>query len=46
MRNGSISGFGTGVDLGGEGSVVEGLRLSGKGGSLIGIAAKGIVRAI
>jgi hypothetical protein len=46
VRNGSISGFGTGVDLAGEGSVVEGLRLSGNSSkaSVIGIAAKGIVR--
>lgn len=43
VRNGSISGFGTGVDLGGEGSVVEGLRLFGDPG-LLGIAAKGVVK--
>jgi parallel beta-helix repeat protein len=41
-RNGSISGFVVGVDLGGDGSIVEGLRVSQ--GVLFGIEATGIVR--
>jgi hypothetical protein len=46
VRNGSISGFGTGVGLGGNGSIVEGLRVSGGSGlSSLGIAATGIVKA-
>ena len=45
MRNGSISGFGLGVNLGGDGSIVEGLRVfGGPGTSSLGIAATGIVR--
>jgi hypothetical protein len=43
VRNGSISGFGNGVGLGGDGSVVEGLRVFG-GPSSVGIAARGIVK--
>jgi hypothetical protein len=44
VRNGSISGFGVGVDLGGAGSTVEGLRVFGGGTSSLGIAATGIVK--
>ena len=44
VRNGSISGFLLGVDLGGDGSIVEGLRVFGRGFSELGIAAKGIVK--
>jgi hypothetical protein len=49
VRNGSISAFftGFGVGLGGDASVVEGLRVAGNGGSGIrggGISATGIVR--
>jgi hypothetical protein len=45
VRNGSISGFSTGVDLGGDGSMVEGLRVFGSGCPCeLGIAATGIVR--
>ena len=44
VRNGSISSFGSGVDLAGDGSLVEGLRvICGIGGS--GIGAKGIVKS-
>ena len=47
VRNGSNSGFGFGVSLGGDGSIVEGLRVSGgPGASDLGIFATGIVRAI
>ena len=41
VRNGSISGFDTGVDLEGNGSIVEGLRVFSIG---TGIIAAGIVR--
>jgi hypothetical protein len=45
VRNGSISGFNTGVDLGGDGSVVEGLRLFGSHAATgVGIFANGIVK--
>jgi hypothetical protein len=44
VRNGSISGFGFGVTLGGDGSIVEGLRVFGRGTALTGIAATGIVK--
>jgi hypothetical protein len=47
VRNGSISGFNAGVNLGGDGSVVEGLRVFGSGGGCpcsLGIGATGIVR--
>jgi hypothetical protein len=44
VRNGSISGFSIGVDLGGEGSIVEGLRLFSDGPGRVGISAKGIVK--
>jgi hypothetical protein len=45
VRNGSISGFGLGVNLGGDGSIVEGLRVfGGPGTSSLGIAATGVVR--
>ena len=45
MRNGSISGFGLGVNLGGDGSIVEGLRVfGGPGTSSLGIAATGVVK--
>jgi hypothetical protein len=44
VRNGTISGFTTGVDLGGDSSVVEGLRVFGVGCPCdTGIAAMGIV---
>jgi hypothetical protein len=43
VRNGSISGFGTGVDLQG-GSIVEGLRVSGPCPCALGIGAAGIVK--
>ena len=46
VQNGSIFGFGTGVDLDGGCSFVEGLRLSAKGGSFVGLVANGIVRTI
>ena len=42
VRNGSISGFDNGVDLEGNGSIVEGLRVFSC--SLFGIIATGIVR--
>jgi hypothetical protein len=49
VRNGSISNFSAGVDLGAaDGSTVEGLRVFGGGaltGLLVGISVKGIVRA-
>ena len=45
VRNGSISGFGVGVNLGGDGSIVEGLRVfGGPAFSSLGIAATGIVK--
>ena len=45
MRNGSISGFGVGVDLEGDGSIVEGLRVVGTiCPCSTGISATGIVR--
>jgi hypothetical protein len=44
VRSGSISGFDDGVDLAGEGSLVEGLRVFGAVISDLGIAAQGIVR--
>jgi hypothetical protein len=44
VRNGSISGFEGGVDLAGEGSIVEGLRVSGPCPCDFGISANGIVR--
>jgi hypothetical protein len=47
VRNGSISGFNAGVNLGGDGSVVEGLRVFGSGGGCpcsLGIGATGIIR--
>jgi hypothetical protein len=45
VRNGSISGVATGVDLRlAEGSIVEGLRLAGGGGMIAAINAKGIVK--
>jgi hypothetical protein len=45
VRNGSISGFGIGVNLEGDGSIVEGLRVFGAPGtSRLGIAATGIVK--
>jgi hypothetical protein len=48
VRNGSISGFIAGVDLGGDGSIVEGLHVTGVIVGLlssnIGIAATGIVK--
>jgi hypothetical protein len=45
VRNGSISGFGVGVNLEGDGSIVEGLRVfGGPGTSELGIAATGIVK--
>jgi hypothetical protein len=45
VRNGSISGFVTGVDLGGDDSIVEGLRVhGGDGPTELGIGATGIVR--
>ena len=44
VRNGSISGFGFGVDLEGSGSIVEGLRVVGGEGTFLGIRATGIVR--
>jgi hypothetical protein len=42
VRNGSIAGFGTGVALGGDGSIVEGLRVFD--GFVVGIGATGIVK--
>jgi hypothetical protein len=45
VRNGSISGFGFGVNLEGDGSIVEGVRFSGgPGTSEFGITARGIVK--
>jgi hypothetical protein len=45
LRNGSISGFGTGVSLGGGNSLVEGLRIFGGAGPVQnGIVATGIVK--
>jgi hypothetical protein len=45
VRNGSISGFGGGINLGGEGSIVEGLGIFGSiPACCTGISAKGIVR--
>ena len=46
VRNGSISGFSSGVDLGDDGSIVEGLRVVGGASffTVLGIAAKGIVK--
>jgi hypothetical protein len=45
VRNGSISSFAVGVSLEGDGSNVEGLRVTGQGStSLLGIAASGIVK--
>ena len=44
VRNGSISGFGVGVGLGGNGSIVEGLRVGGPCPCERGIVATGIVR--
>ena len=44
VRNGSISGFFAGVGLGGEDSIVEGLRVSGPCPCSLGIGATGIVK--
>jgi hypothetical protein len=44
VRNGSISGFSSGVDLGGDGSIVEGLHVAGPCPCLLGIGATGIVK--
>ena len=44
VRNGSISSFFEGIDLRGDGSIVEGLRVGGPCPCGIGISAKGIVR--
>jgi hypothetical protein len=44
VRNGSISGFFRGIDLEGNGSIVEGLRVGGPCPCGFGIIAKGIVR--
>jgi hypothetical protein len=45
VRNGSIAGFSVGVDLGGDGSIVEGLRVFGHGcPCLLGIGATGVVK--
>ena len=44
VRNGSISGFGDWVDLGGVSSIVEGLRIDGPCPCERGIVANGIVR--
>jgi hypothetical protein len=45
VRNGSISGYAPSVDLGSaDGSIVEGLRVSGVGRSAFGIIATGIVK--
>ena len=44
VRNGSILGFGIGVDLGGDGSIVEGLRVFGGNPTNAGIVARGIVK--
>lgn len=44
VRNGSISGFGSGVDLGGSNSIVEGLHVGGPCPCVgVGISATGIV---
>jgi len=45
VRNGSISGFGFGVELEGRGSVVEGVRVGFPCPCEVGIAATGIVRS-
>jgi hypothetical protein len=42
VRNGSISGLGVGVDLGGGGSIVEGLRVFRA--TVVGISATGVVK--
>ena len=44
VRNGSISRFGAGVDLSGDGSIVEGLRVFGGLPNAVGISATGIVK--
>jgi hypothetical protein len=44
VRNGSISGFGTGLDLEGSNSIVEGLHVGGPCPCERGIVATGIVR--
>jgi hypothetical protein len=44
VRNGSISGFGVGVNFGGDGSIVEGLRVDGPCPCESAIRARGIVR--
>ena len=44
VRNGSLSHFGSGVNLAGSGSIVEGLRVVGTTASTLGIAATGIVK--
>lgn len=45
VRNGSISGFGSGVDLGGSNSIVEGLHVGGPCPCVgVGISATGIVK--
>src|SRR5690349_9570108 len=44
VRNGSISGFFIGVDLRGQASIVEGLRVIGARPSSLGIGANGIVK--
>jgi|SRR6516162_9226256 hypothetical protein len=41
VRNGSISGFVGGVELAGDGSIVEGLRVNGRILSALGISASG-----
>jgi hypothetical protein len=45
VRNGSISGFGAGVDLGGSNSVVEEVRVGFPCPCEVGISATGIVRS-
>jgi hypothetical protein len=44
VRNGSISAFGTGVNLGSGDSIVEGLRVFGGGPVQFGIIATGVVK--
>lgn len=44
VRNGSVSGFGSGVNLEGDNSIVEGLRIDGPCPCYRGIVANGIVR--
>jgi hypothetical protein len=45
VRNGSIAGFSVGVSLGGDSSIVEGLRVLGSGcPCLLGIFATGVVK--